>query len=394
MHRLTSSAAIAVLCCLVVAPALPACGGGSSGPKRPSNKDRLRDIKEKELKEYFQVVEEGIRDKPLAMKAIVADCKGRAAMAREHELPAVERRYLELIEEARAGFKAAAADEVRKAVEEARGLAQDKKVGQARGLLETTLLKVKGTPYATAVETYLEELNLVKRAKPVYTEVIQRKVRDYEQAEEWEKAKGVLESFMLVEAFTQSEYAEEVKTQLEDINPKAETARERRLSEQKLPWTFVFNGNESDLDNLSHSDYEAARFTDGTFVFSSDDQAYMTLGEDEWKDYVVEMSVKIESGTLAIWVRGVADTDEDGNGARQWRKCLKIEAYELQNEDDFTTIKFDLRGEYTQYRVFTSRGIDSNFVGPYADHGPFMIQIDPGSEVEFKRIAIKRLEKE
>src|SRR5690606_9842777 len=118
-----------------------------------------------------------------------------------------------------------------------------------------------------------------------------------------------------------------------------------------------------------------------------DGPARLTFGYDDWKDYIVEVTLQIEEGRLHMLVRGA-----DNAGARDWQRGASFRDYDLP-KGEMTKVRLECRGDTCRYTVFGSRPESDTNPLKYLT-GPAQLLLEPDGRVRIKEIWVKVLSSE
>ncbi len=312
-------------------------------------------------------------------------------------LPEYARKVDELEVEAAKAYEADLAKRIEETVAEARKLVKDGQEDRALSRLADLLDKASGTSHERTVEKELDRIQGMKRAASRWLQ-LQTIAEGFMRSEDWDRALGVLESFLLVKAWQESPEAAEAKKMLDEVKPKREEALKRRQTEASLPLLTLFKGDANDMqENWEFENYDLVSVDDEKSLVvkyedGDEDTVYMRPsidGSDKWEDYVLYIEFKLEKGSFYINWRGEIVTTGEGDDAekvRRFRPGWHVTPKEFAT-GKWHTIHVELRGPEARLVRFDPHAVGRKSAAEVA--GDFEVRVDKGTEVHFKKNSVK-----
>lgn len=372
------------------------CGGGARKSKtaRLSIEEQVAKKMHADVKQALDVREDAIKSNALALDVHLADLRFRARVARKNGLDDFLPRIGKMEQDAERAFQNEAAVQVKKAVDGARALLAEGKLFEAKRYLGQLPPRLKRTEHWQQVEAFEREIQLSQRAKKVFEDVVDRKSYDMNLSAQWQKLRGLYESFLLISAFQTSPEASEVQKMLDEILPKAEEARKAQSEMARGKWVPAYIGK-GDEENWVYNEPYAATLDDSEVVVfkhqGKTDYVTMMFGEETWTDYVVELKLKHVSGDMYFNFRGAKQQTSDEESVRRWGG-KHFEEGDLP-EGEFIKVRFTVQGQLLSWTVFGDETEKEYRDEPLkGTHGPFEIRLARNAEVHIKSVWVKVLE--
>ncbi len=401
----------AALLVALAAAATAACGGATSGCggwtddaiQQASERDEAarRARREKIQARIDEHAKEIARD-PFDIsgnKLEVAKIAEEAANA--GLFAAFEERLSKLKEEAERAFEDAAAAKADELAKRARSLAAEGKFNEARRAIADWKRKLGTTPAWPRCEEALAEVAGRERAEELWARNA-AKADTFRQQGEPEKARGVLEAFLVlaeaIPAFQQSPRANEAQAAVASLAPEVEKARAARASEAAIKWQPAFTGRKDDLykweyDQPKAVEIDSEKICVFKYVDGEEPTSYMTFrpeGSDEWEDYVVTAKAWIAGNDKKVYFIAHGElVEEDGVPERRWDDIAAINPWDRTiPRNKWVDLRFEVRGgKITLY----CDGATTATAGKPAKRrkGPFQIRIEKGAEIRLKEVWVK-----
>lgn len=387
-----AAAAIAALSCALVFVA--GCSDMvEEGTQNEKERDkRAEQNRTKKLDEDCDKLAATIQKEPLDLdnnKYAVDKIAGEAQIAGLAEK--MKPRFDKMKKDADDAFAAGAEAKTKEAVEAARKLSGDGKAKEARKRIEGLPNRLRSTPQWKVCEDELAHLDQLERADAVWT-WDQEKVKTMRGRGEWEKARGVYESFLAlaeaVPAFKESVHAKEAEKAIAELKPELEKSHASKAAADSIKWIPAFSGRKADLAQWDIDLFDSANVDkEGVCVFKfggggENPYTYMRYGKDDWEDYVIEADVKIVKGPVYLNVHGFPDGD-----GRKFTDVCQLQEFDVP-KDKWVQLRLEARGG--EITIFCNGSATStNGKKAKAEKGSFEFRIGRGAEIQLKKVWVK-----
>lgn len=375
---------------------LAGCGGGGAADSQLAREQAERRHQREQIEKAIDKIRGGIASDPLQVEMHTASARRLSRQAAGYGFGDLAQRAEQLVAEAESAFASGAQRALEQAIANALQLAAQGDPGAARQRLRMPDAVLAKPEFAARLAEAERRIALYERARQVYDRVVYPKIYDFEVNQQYQRLRGLLEGFLLIEPFAASPPAEEVKAKLAEIEPKAEEQRAQRAAEAAGEWLPAFYGEEKNLNRWEISDWSAARVTDGVCVFrhpgGNEKWVSMMFGEEDWRDYIVEARLKLVGGDGVYWnFRGALEGEGDVK-TRNWRAGKFIGPGDAP-PGTWVKVRFEVRGPALYTTIWTPDGIERDGRELKAERGPFEIRLGQGGELHLQSVFVMVLGK-
>jgi hypothetical protein len=305
---------------------------------------------------------------------------------------ALKPRLEELKKHADEAFQTGGDARAKEAVTQARALAAEGKLKDARRKIDGLPNRLRSSPPWKQCEAELAHLDQLERAEAVWQNDV-KKADTFRQRAEIEKVRGLYESFLAlaatIPAFQESVHAKDAEKAIADLKPELEKAKAAKAVEDAVKWIPAFTGRKDDLSKWNIARYDAADLNaEKVCVFKygggDESQTTMTFGEDDWEEYVVEATIRVVKGPAYICVHGTSD----GEGQRGWLDVGQLQPFDGFAPGKWVKARLEVRGGEMS---FICDGSSTSVNGKKTKNakGPFAFAIARGAEIDMKDVWVK-----
>ncbi len=305
-----------------------------------------------------------------------------------------------ILEEVRADYDALAERKYKTAIDKVRDLADDERFNSAICALEEFVNKYPGSSSARKANEERFRLAKANQAKGAYDVFVHnlntfRSVGEYERALEYAKERKPAN-------LKDTPYEERLRECVEDLLAETQTHKNQKAREDALPWENIpGDGGNSWQTHGGTWQVEGGRVKG---INQVDRYGRFMVGEDNWKDYVVDMQFTLRGGVFALGLRGLRAADsEPAYGFRRVRATNVSRTYitfdvcsGLQNADRTIDMKVTVRGNMVIIQspsLPETRYRKEKALKDKHTHGPICIFLKRGAQVEFTRLRVKHISK-
>ncbi|MFQ5655605.1 MAG: hypothetical protein ACE5GW_12865, partial [Planctomycetota bacterium] len=232
----------------------------------------------------------------------------------------------------------------------------------------------------------IDEVILLSKAEAEFKK-LSRKARAYKRQEELAKAIGFLESFP--EDYSNTSYHAKIREQVDEYLVLYKAAKEKEQATLSIEWEQVeIDKYLSSFTKHQAQDAEVWAGVDGTVegVNDSDGMAQLEVGTDDWKEWILELEVKVpDDQDLNLGITsGIPPGRRDKNYERQ---RLEVET------DTWITLRVEIREGIVKIIDVKSLENIKEPYAPYFSSGSFAVMLQPGEKVFLRNIRYKTLTK-
>jgi len=381
MLKMHAKAILAFMFCIVLA----------FGCQRRSNQESRYSRYEKEDSDNAHA-EKLLREMEIYISRNPRDVKG--AQSRLYEIEGIAQDGIiaesakDLAEKVRLNSEADALNNYKHVLDKAKDMADEGRFDMALRELDKFIDKFSSADCALQAREERQKISKISEAKSAYERFVlnidnYRAVKEYDNALKYivvKKPKGL----------SGTPYKQKLADYITKLYAEADKDKEQRLREGALPW-----------EKLATEEYGSWKTHGGLWkvengvihgINRDDNYGRFMVGEDNWKDYVVEMRFKLVSGEFDLGLRGIPLS----LGSRSY-KTLDV-CYGIDKSDKEIEVKIIIRGEMVSIQspaLEDARHIKITEQNGELKYwcGPICIFLRRGAEVEFSRLRVKHLGK-
>jgi predicted metal-dependent hydrolase len=294
-----------------------------------------------------------------------------------------------IVKNVRANLEAIANRKYKAVIDRARDLADKGRYDKAMQILEQFAFDYRGTGVASTASDERTKYARTREAKSAY-KVFVRNANTFRAVREYDKALEYVKKQKPDKVVKGTPYEERMNEFISELTAEAKSYETEKTRIDALPW--------EDLTRIGRrswsSDGGLWKVENGKITGANPNRDYgmFLVGQDNWKDFILEMRFTIHDGEFDLGIRGIPIT--------LYRRRYKVYdvCSELVHKDRAIDIKVTVRGE--MIAIESPSLPEARYMkilepdGSYKHtHGSICIYLHRGARVEFSRLRIKHLAK-